>query len=691
MNLKQIISDGFKSGKLERRTQNEILSLLHLSPSYKKPAKSILKQFISEGVILKTDGGRYVSPEKAGAFYATVKASPRGFAFLIPDGFAERENDCFVPAKKLFGALDRDRVLAVPTGHGDEAAIVKIVSRGRQTVTGRLTRLGRYYRVLPDDMAYAADVLIPSALLYGAADGDKVIAEITGFSGNTVNGKIIEILGRDGDFHAEEEAIIASAELRREFPDYVEKTAVSVAHEDVLTEGRRDLRDLITVTIDGADTRDIDDAVSVEYDGEKYRLGVHIADVSRYVKPNGCIDKEAYERGTSVYFPDRVLPMLPEALSNYACSLNENEDRYAVTCFMHFDKKGKRTGFELCESVIRSDRRMTYDEVTEILEKGEETDCDLPQIAPMLRHAAKLCELLEKRRKKAGEVSLDVKEAHIYLDERGEIVIPEYNRALSHRMIEQFMVSANETVAEFAQKHKLPFLYRIHERPSPEKAALLLSFVKDLGINVTFDAENAVPADFQKILNKAEDKPFAAVVSKVMLRSMQKARYSQTNVGHFGLASECYCHFTSPIRRYPDLFVHRALKLLLHGKEDEARKKLTAFAKAAAVDCSERERRAEQAERDVDDLYKLAYMQKRLGEEFDAVISGVVESGVFAELTFAVEGMIRIESLPADRYEYIPEKFLLKGTRHAFRLGDKIRIKVAGCDLGTRRVQFVPV
>ncbi|MGN0805995.1 MAG: ribonuclease R [Candidatus Coproplasma sp.] len=687
MDLRKTILSAFKSGKLENKTQNEIISALRLPPSYKKPAKAVIKNLSSEGLIIKADGGKYLSPERAGAFCATVKANAGGYAFLIPDGYSEREHDYFVPAKRLNGALDRDKVLAIPCGRGDEAIILKVLSRGRKSLTGRLVKGRGGFFVIPDDRAYGADVLIPRSLLGGAAEGDKVIAEITAHNRDFVNGKIVKVLGTDGDFMTEEEAIIASAELNVDFPSYVLETAEKVAGEKVVLGDRADLRDILTVTIDGVDTRDIDDAVSLETAGGNYRLGVHIADVSRYVKYNGCIDKEAYERGTSVYFPDRVLPMLPKSLSNGACSLNEGEDRYAMSCFMTFDLNGKKLGYEICESVIRSDRRLTYDEVTAVVERGE-TGIVTPEIAEMLNAMATLCINLEAIRERDGEVSLDVKEAHIYVDERGEIIIPDYDRALSHRIIEQFMVSANESVADFASKKKAPFLYRVHEKPSAEKVNLLYSFIKELGITAKGNPEEATPKDFQKILNLVEDKPFAPVVNKVMLRSMQKARYCEENLGHFGLASKCYCHFTSPIRRYPDLFVHRVLKELLHGQDKELLNKYSAIARTAATDTSERERRAEQAERDVDDLYKLAYMKDRIGEQFDAVISGVVESGIFAELANTVEGFVRVDLLPDDCYEYFPERFLLKGRRHSFRLGDSVKVEVVGCDLCTRRIQF---
>jgi len=690
MDLRHIILDGFKSGKLAFKSLNEIPRVLRLSPSYKKSVKATIKQLCAEYVIIKDGSGHYSTPEQAGAFCAKVKANPQGFAFLIPDGKAERENDYFVPKRRLNGALDGDRVYAVPPrGTEDEATVIKILERGKRFVVGRLQIERHAGYVLPDDRAFDSDVYIPHSLLHGANDGDKVVAEITSYpKGKPVGGKVVEILGEDGDFFTEEDAIIRSNGLRTEFPEFVETTAQRVAEEQVVLHGRRDLRELLTITIDGADTRDIDDAVSLEIFDGKYRLGVHIADVSHYVKLNGCVDKEAYERGTSVYFPDRVLPMLPKALSNGACSLNEGENRYAMSCFMTFDFEGNKLDGELCESVIRSDKRMTYDETTAIL-NGEKPESDYPLIAPMLRNMEKLCLLLEGKRKAAGEVSLDVKEAHIYLNERGEIFIPDYDRTVSHRIIEQFMVSANETVAGIAEKRKAPFLYRIHEKPAPEKASLLYGFLRDLGVNAKGDCDNARPADYQKILNTVADKPYASVVNKVMLRSMQKARYSEENAGHFGLASACYCHFTSPIRRYPDLFVHRVLKEILHGTLEQTREKYTVIAKKAAVDSSERERVADAVERDVDDLYKIAYMSDRIGEECDAVVSGVTESGIFAELANTIEGYIRFDSLPYDKYEFYPEKFMLKGGRHSYRLGDRLRVKVAGCDLGTRRVQFV--
>lgn len=687
MEIKQRIFKAIESGKAAHMNSGEIFKLLKVTPDRKKLARRALDSLCADGDIVRSNDGTYATPEQLGAFSGTVLANASGYAFIRPD---DGDKDFFVPKRRLMEALDKDRVLAIPVkGTEDEATVIKILEHGRRTITGRFEKDRRAGYVLPDDDRFDSDIYIPLSLTAGAKPGDKVLAELTSFpKGKMVGGKIIEILGEDGDFAAEELSIIRSYDLRQEFPEEVESAAEAVSKQKIVPDSRKDFRDLLTITIDGDDTRDIDDAVSLEKDGDDYVLGVHIADVSHYVKLNDIVDREAYKRGTSVYFPDRVLPMLPKALSNGACSLNEGEDRYAMSCVMVFDAQGRRKSYRIYESIIKSDRRMTYNEVTSILDAEGAKDKEYPYIAPMLREMAKLCLIMESNRRAAGEVSLDVKEAHIYVDESGKIVIPDYERALSHRMIEQFMVSANEAVAEFAERKKAPFLYRIHERPSPEKASLFFSFLKDLGINVRLNPEEIEPSDFQRILETSGDKPYASVINRVMLRSMQKARYSEENLGHFGLASHCYCHFTSPIRRYPDLFVHRVLKELLHGDEGRAKKLYAPIAHEAGIDTSEKERIADAAERDVDDLYKVMYMNDRIGEEYDAVISGVISSGIFAELANTIEGMIRYDLLPDDDYEYIEDKMTLRGRRHSFRIGDNIKVKVIGCDFGTRRVQF---
>ena len=617
-------------------------------------------------------------------FTGIVQANERGFAFILPDDKTKYPNDFFVPRSSLCGAFNGDKVLAVPVkGTKDEAKIVRITERCSKPVIGTYER-GKVY---PDDLRMP-EVTIPTALKFNAKNGDKVVCEICTYRKSGLpSGKVAEVLGESGDFEVEELSIIRAHGLNEQFPQSVIDEADSASGEKIQLNARRDLREKLIFTIDGADTRDVDDAVSLEFKDGNYVLGVHIADVSHYVKYKSVIDEEAYARGTSVYFPDRVLPMLPQSLSNGACSLNEGEDRYALSCSMTFDKDGIRQSYEIFESIINSRHKMTYDDVTAICENNTEICKRYQDIENTVKNMKKLCLIMERKRAAAGEVNLDVREAKIHVDENGEIIIPDYKRGISERIIEQFMISANEAVAEFLQKKNAACLYRVHESPSSEKASTLISFLKDLGVNVRCDAAAVTPKDFRNILKTVADKPYASVVNKVMLRSMQKARYAENNLGHFGLASGCYCHFTSPIRRYPDLFVHRSLKSILHC-DTKLMPVYVKNAQAAGIDCSERERIADEAERDVDDLYKTVYMSDRIGEIYDATVSGVTNFGVFCELENTIEGLIPIDVLPDNDYEFFAEKFLLKGRKSTFRLGDKLKVRVDGCDFGRMRVLF---
>lgn len=620
-------------------------------------------------------------------FVGTVQGNDRGFAFIIPKD-DKYGHDFFVPKRSVNGAYDGDTVIAERVaGTKDEACILKVIQRGNEQIIGTIALDRRAAYLIPDN-SRLPEVYIPLSLANGAKNGQKVVCAIISYpKGKAPGGKVVEILGEEGDLECEELSIIRSFNLEEEFPSDALEEARRVASDEVVLGSREDFRDKLVFTIDGEDTRDIDDGVSLERVNGNFVLGVHIADVSRYVKFGSPLDKDAYARGTSVYFPDRVLPMLPKELSNGACSLNENEDRYAMSCIMTFTSDGERLDYRICESVIRSKHRTTYPEITAICEIESHLCAKYRDLVDVVKDMEKLCIALEKRREKAGSVNLDVKEAHIYVDENGEIIIPPSERTISQRIIEQFMISANEAVAEFLQKHKAPCLYRIHESPAPEKAASFYSFIRDLGLKA-YGADSIVPKDFQNVLKAAEDKPYYSVVNKVMLRTMQKARYSEENVGHFGLASGCYCHFTSPIRRYPDLFVHRSLKEILHGGNVRMRSLYQRTAQQSGIDCSERERIADEAERKVDDLYKLAYMSERLGEEFTATVSGVTAFGVFCELENSIEGLVPIEDLPDDEYVFYEEKYLLKGAKHAFRLGDCVKIKVTDCDLGRMKTLF---
>ena len=679
------ILEGVKSGQLKNKTVREIFSILRLRQDEKKNLKILLAKLCDRGELFKTPHGGFLTPEQAGAFEGTLRGNERGFAFITP---ASGGSDFFVPHRSVNGAYDGDRVLAVHIpGTKDEALVVKILERGNRQIVGTLSKSRNIAYVYPDNLRLPR-IYVPNTLISGAENGDKVVCEITSYpSDKAPGGKVIEVLGEGGDIDCEELSIIREFGLEEEFLPAVSDEAERAAKAPVTLDGRQDLRNKIIFTIDGEDTRDIDDGVSLERDGENYILGVHIADVSHYVKYNSRLDKSAYARGTSVYFPDRVLPMLPKALSNGACSLNEGEDRYALSCEMKFTKDGRRLSYDIFKSVINSSHRTTYTEIAALCDTDPHICLKYGDLTEIVNDMANLCVALETRRKKAGEVNLEVKEAHILIDEDGEIVIPAVERNIAHRIIEQFMISANEAVAEFLQSNGAPCLYRIHEPPAPEKCEKFAEFLRDLGITVKLDYDSVSPKDFRDILTKSEDLPAYSVINKIMLRTMQKARYCERNLKHFGLASECYCHFTSPIRRYPDLFVHRVIKCILDGKSFE---RYAQIANTAGIDCSERERIADEAERKVDDLYKLAYMNERLGKVYDAVISGVTNFGIFCELDNGIEGLIRLEDLPEDGYEYFENKFLLKGKRHVYKLGDSIKIEVADCDLGTMKVLFVP-
>ncbi len=692
MSAKQSIYEAFLNGSLGNKNATEICKLLGIPYKEKKRLQAVLDELVKEGALYLSPDAKYGTADQLGLIAGVLNGNERGFAFLIPDDKEQYESDFFIPPKKLHGAYHGDRVLVERTygEKGDEAQVVEIVERGYKEIVGTFVKDKRAGYLLPDEKKFSTEIYIPLERCYNIPNHVKAVAKITDYPPHkSPGGEIIEVLGEEEDFFAEELSIIRSFSLREEFPEGVEREAEKqqargISPADLA--GRRDFREKLIVTIDGEDTRDIDDAVSLEKIGEDYLLGVHIADVTHYVKYRSPLDKEALSRGTSVYFPDRVLPMLPRALSNGICSLNEGEDRLTLSCLMRIDKKGVVKDSEIVEGVIRSTHRLTYTEVTKMLDGDEQTIAKYEDVQDMVCLFAELTKILKTVRAKKGSVSLDVKEAKI-LFENDEITIPDAKREFSHEIIEAFMVLANETVAEYAEALEAPFVYRIHEKPNEEKAATFRTFAQNLGLTTRFQADDVKPYDYQNLLKSAEDLPVYAVLNRVMLRSMQKARYSPENVGHFGLASRCYCHFTSPIRRYPDLCIHRILKEIINGRYGEAVEKYTAFVEEAAQKSSDRERTAAEAEREVDALYMTMYMSERIGEEYEAVISGVTPYGLFAELPFAVEGFIPIETIEGN-FEHIPERFLLKGTRESYSIGERIQVQVVEVDFYRRRTQF---
>ncbi len=687
MEIKKELYKRIESGELAYKSMDDIYAALQIKPHERRRVIFALEELISEGKVIELQNRTFCTLDKGNTFTGTMQASPKGYGFIIRD---DGGPDMMVPKRFMNGAYDGDKVVAIPLKDGgDEAYVVQVKEHALKRVVGNAYRTQGKLIVRPDNPRYP-EIFIPNRQALRARDGDKVVAYITEFTpGKNPAGTITEILGQSLYFDTEELATIKAYNLETEFPEEVTAEAEQVSAGEIVPFKREDFRGQLIFTIDGEDTRDMDDAVSLEKDGDNYILGVHIADVSHYVTMGSALDKEAYSRGTSVYFPDRVLPMLPTALSNGSCSLNENEDRYTLSCVMTFDAQANKLSSHICEGIICSRHKTTYPEITTLLDGDTSKYPDLAETVQLMKE---LCLKMETKRAREGKIDLDIDEPHIYMDENGDIQIPPVEKGeltLSHRIIEEFMIAANESVAEYLTKRQAPCLYRVHEKPDEEKVTNFIDFVEGIGVRIRMHAEDVTPLDFCRLLDQTKDMPQYATINKIMLRTMQKARYCEENLGHFGLASPMYCHFTSPIRRYPDLFVHRSVKALLHG-DKKTTEKLRRDAHDAGTDCSAKERNADEAERAVDTLYKVAYMQDKTGMQYDAVVSGVAKSGVFCELNNTVEGFIPIETLDGE-YEYIAEKFTLSGRLKSYTIGQKIRIEVVDTDAITRKIYFKEV
>ncbi len=622
-----------------------------------------------------------------------LQGNERGYAFLIP--LDNQIEDYFIPHSDLRGAMHGDFVIAERTrgeGARTTARVLKIVERGIKEVVGTYfsTKTGGF--VCPDDKKYFVDIFVPFGKGVRAKSGDKVVCKILSYpKKQSPEGMITKILGRQFDKNAELKSIIYSYKL----PERFEKQVIQTANEyKPFTErdigNRKDYRNLVTMTIDGEDAKDFDDAITIEkLKNGNYKLGVHIADVTHYVKSNDLVDIEAYNRATSVYFPEQVIPMLPERLCNDLCSLRENELRPTLSCVMEVDKKGKVKDYEIAPSVIVSNARMTYTNVQKIIDGDQKLIKKYKPIYKEILLMNELADILIQKRDEEGSVDLDVKESTIMVDKKGEIQVFATQRDKAHRLIEEFMILANCTVAEYMFYLENPFIYRVHGSPTQERLQSFYDFLNGLGINVKHKKDEVYPKDFQLILKKAQDTPAFTLINRVMLRTMQKAKYSATDVGHFGLSKEHYCHFTSPIRRYPDLVIHRIIKEFLAGKT-ELNKKYGEFVVTASVQSSEREKIATEAERTVDDYYKVLYISGFVGDEFDGVISGVTNFGVFVELANGIEGLIKLENLKIKRrYTFDDKNYTITDGNRRYKLGQPLRIKVAGVNYGDRRAEFI--
>lgn len=681
--------------------RRDMRAMLSVPQEDREKFENLINELIAEGRVFETKKGKLASPKDLQMATGTFIGHARGFGFVTPDAGGE---DIFIPASETMGAMQKDRVLykvlhKAEKGKKADGVIVRILERGQQRIVGTFEAGSKGYGfVVADDKKIAKDIFISRENTKGAVTGHKVVVEITDYGEDRRNpeGKVIEILGHINDPGVDILSVIRRYELAVEFPEEVyaeiEHLGTEVAEAD--KKGREDLRDLLTITIDGADAKDLDDAVSLKRLGNgNFELGVHIADVSHYVRENTALDKEAYARGTSVYLVDRVIPMLPHKLSNGICSLNPHVDRLALSCLMEVNGRGEVVSHRILESVINSDYRMTYTAVREILEDGTPALLEqYAEILPMLEDMEELRQILGEKRRKRGSVNFDLPESKIILDENGKpIDIKPYEKSIATNMIEEFMLVCNETIAENSFWQEMPFMYRSHQEPDEDKLEKMEQFLRGFGYYLRKKDGEIHPRELQKVLQKAEETDEERIITRMVLRSMMQARYTAENGGHFGLAAKYYCHFTSPIRRYPDLEIHRMIKKMLHGELDEKasayyRRKMPDWAKH----CSKQERVAEDAERDTDALKKVEFMEDKVGQIYEGIISGVTNWGIYVELPNTIEGMVALSQMDDDYYEFDEKKMLVFGkrTKKSYRLGDTVVVSVAKVDRMMGTIDF---
>lgn len=691
--------------------EKELAILMQVAPEEREEFKSILNELLSEGKLMITRRGKYQKAEST-VLTGTFLGNMKGFGFVEVEG---AEEDFFVSEKDTLGAFHKDTVEIVPIpsrgGKRKEAKVIRIVAHDITTLVGTYDPVpGKGYGfVIPDNQKLSSDIFVSKENTKGAVSGHKVVVEIMDYGNGrkSPEGRITEIIGHINDPGVDIMSIVKGFELPVEFSErvmnQVENVAKPVSAGDV--QGRLDLRGLQMVTIDGEDAKDLDDAVSLDFDGEIYHLGVHIADVSNYVQENSALDREAKKRGTSVYLVDRVIPMLPHALSNGICSLNAGEDRLALSCLMSINSRGQIIDYDIRETVIRVDERMSYTAVKNILEQESivETNPDYARYAglvPMFVLMKELSAILRKKRKERGSIDFDLPECKILLDKEGNpLEIKPYERNVATNLIEDFMLAANETVAQHFYWLEVPFVYRVHGVPDGDRMKQLVLLLQNMGYYMKTvgrkgqktGSEEIHPKEVQKLIEKIAGTPEETMITRFILRSMQQAKYSVENSGHFGLACKYYCHFTSPIRRYPDLQIHRIIKEQLRGKLSEERKQhYLEILPEVAKQSSSMERRADEAERETEKLKKVQYMEAYIGEEFEGIISSVTAWGMYVELPNTVEGMIHISKLAGDYYIYREKTCELVGeaTGRIYKIGMPVKIRVEDCDRFAKTIDF---
>ncbi len=695
---KKIIYEFICDARYVPMKQKELAIVLQVSRERRQELTQALDELLAEGKLQLSKRGRYSKAEEktvTGIFTSHAK----GFGFVSVE---DQEEDIYIGEEDTKGAFLGDTVQVALKGHAvggksREGVIVEVLAHGIRSVVGTFEKSKNFGFVIPDNQRITRDIFIPLEHTKGAVTGHKVVAELMDYGTGRKNpeGRVTEILGHSSDPGTDILSIVRAYQIPTEFSEKVlnqaERNAKPVSEADMW--GRMDLREEICVTIDGEDAKDLDDAVSVRKDGENYILSVHIADVTNYVQENSALDREALERGTSVYLVDRVIPMLPRSLSNGICSLNAGEDRLALSCIMTVDPRGKIVDHTIAETVIRVTRRMTYTSVKKILEDQDPEECrEYEELVPMFQEMETLARLLRRRRRKRGSIDFDFPETKIFLDEAGvPVEIRPHERNTATRIIEDFMLAANEAVAEDYYWQAQPFVYRVHEKPDAKRLYKLVLFLRNFGYSLHMGGDEVHPGEIQKLLDRLEGTPEEAMLSRLTLRAMQKAKYSTDCTGHFGLAADQYCHFTSPIRRYPDLQIHRIIKENLKGRLTAERvEHYESILSEVAKHASETERRADEAERETEKLKKVEYMEQHIGETFEGVISGITHYGLYVELPNTVEGLVHVNSLEDDYYEYREDTYELAGEHNGvvYQLGQRVKIRVKDTDRLCRTIDF---
>lgn len=703
---KALIYELISSKEYRPMKTKEIAALLQIPRSQRVDLQQVLDELMNEGKIGFNKKGQYKKKKirvlpKNRYYTGTFIGNPKGFGFVEIEG---EEEDLYIPKENVLNALHMDRVQVQinleKAGRRREGTIVKILDHGITELVGTYEKKSKanYGFVIPDNPKFTRDIFIPIEQGEGASSGDKVVVTITSYGQRRENpqGRIKEIIGQEGAPGTDVLSIAKATGMPMEFPEKVLRQAERIS--ETLNEGdfygRRDLRDWVIVTIDGEDAKDLDDGVSLTREGDLYRLGVHIADVTNYVQAHSALDREALKRGTSVYLVDRVIPMLPQRLSNGICSLNAGEDRLTLSCIMDFDKSGKIVHHEICETVINVKRRMSYTNVKKILvDKDESLREEYAELVPMFEEMEQLSAKIRANREKRGAIDFDFPESKVLLDENGHPTdIYPYEQNVATRMIEDFMLSANETVAKEFCLAEIPFVYRTHENPDMEKIEQVLSMVRHQGYTAKKAGQEITPKEIQTVMEQIRGSAKEPLFSRLFLRSMKQARYTTDCTGHFGLAAKYYCHFTSPIRRYPDLQIHRIIKDTIRNRMNDAKKAYyEEFLAQVAEQSSVLERRAEEVERETVKLKKAEYMADRIGDVFEGVISGVTGWGIYVELPNSVEGLVHVSSLKDDYYVFDEENHRMVGetTENTYEMGDKIKVRVWDVDLSTRTIDFL--